>query len=866
MFSRLRSFLWAALRRRRFEEDLSEEVRFHLEARAVDLERLGLSPTDAARRARAEFGAVDVMKEDTRSARGLSIVEWWYNVADDVARAGRTVFATPVFAAISILSMALAIGANAAVFSVVDTLLLRPLPLADQDRLALIRESRRSDSSDTRLTPYARFAEWRTQAADVMDLAALRPTSVRLSDGAESVRYTGARVSWNLFALLNVRPAFGRDLIAEDDLPGAAPVALLSYAAWQERYGGRHDVLGSAVVIDDRAHTIVGILPRELSHPALRRTLLGAKLWLPMASAVGGDRARNHPVTVYARLRDDTTREAANTRLDVIARGMDTTGSGQPQTWRITAERLAVRFSSTTRLMLTTAIGAVAFLLCLVCANLASLTLARTAARRREIATRLALGASRARVVRQLFSETGMLVVVSLPLGLALAHLALHSDAALGVADGALGIRTVAFTAVVTVGVGVLSGLVPVLLALRSRRATTLTGGDRNHATPGPEYVGLSRGLVVAEVALAVTLLIGASLFARSFQQALQKEGTFDTAPILMVNIEGGTATVDESMRRLAALPSVVSVAASDSIPLRSAGPRTPVMIDLGQQTAGGPMTVHITSVTASFFDALQIPIARGRMFSPSEVAADTPVAVVNTTMARRVWKGQNPIGARVRSVGGDGTWLTVIGVSEDILSWDVSDRPVPTIHVPLSHTAQMAGHLIVRASGDPSLLLRPATDAVLEVDATSSVSATTMTAEHHSALSRNRSLAWLFSLVGAIALTLSAFGVYGVLSYFVSERTCEIGVRAALGADPAALILHFMKQGMVMLAVGTSVGTAAALALAGIVRGLLHGVSAEPIGIGGVVVLLTLVGAFAAWVPARRASRVDPLIALRDS
>lgn len=865
MLNRLRSFLRAVIGRRRFEDEMSAEVRFHLDARAADLERLGLSRADAARRARAEFGGVDVMKEDARRARGLGIVEWGRDVAGDVRRGCRTLSASPLFVGISILSMGLAIGANVAVFAVVDSLLLRPLPLADQDRLVSIRELRRSDPTVARPTSYATFEAWRTQAADAMELAALRPTAVRLTDGDEADRYAGARVSWNLFGVLDLQPAFGRSFISDDDRPGAQPVALLSDALWQERYAGRHDVVGSSMVIDGVAHTIVGIMPRDLSHLALRRTLFDSKVWTPITAAVDRDRARDRTVTVYARLLDDTSREAANTRLDVIARALEASESTQYAGWRASADTLMVGFSSTTRLMLTTAMGAVAFLLCLVCANFASLTLARTGARRRDIATRLALGASRPRIVRQLFSETAVLVAASLPLGVAAAHLALQSDAGLAVTIGVIDSRALWFAILVAIGVGVLSGLVPALLAVRSSRVTTLAGHSRSHATVGPEYSWLSAGLVVAEVALAVTLLIGASLFARSFQQALHQEGTIDTSHILMVTVSGGTGVIDESIRRLAALPGVLSVAASTSIPLRTAGARTPLVSDHDKVTAGNPMTAHVTGVTAAFFESLKVPITQGRMFSPADVAAGTPVAVVNRTLARRVWPGVNPIGTRVRVAGASGAWLTVVGVSEDILSWDVSNRPVPTVHVPYAHAAGTETHLIVRAAGDPSLLIRPARDAMLEVDPTHSVGATTMTAEHHSALSRNRSLAWLFSLVGSIALLLASFGVYGVLSYFVSARTYEVGVRAALGADRRALVVHFMKMGMKMLAAGALLGTAGALSLVGIVRGLLHGVSADPIGIAGVVALLTLIGATAAWLPARRAAAVDPLVALRD-
>ncbi len=796
----------------------------------------------------------------------------------DLRRAVRSLARSPLFAAVAVLSMALVIGTNATVFAVVDALLLRPVPL-DLDRLVSIREVRRTDPAIGRSATHATFDEWRTQTTGTMDAAAFQSALFRLADDEGTERHTGAAVSWNLFAVLGVRPAYGRGLVAGDDRPAAAPVALLSDALWQERYGRDSDVLGRSVAIDGVAHTIVGIMPRELSHPVLRRTLSGSQLWIPLETTRHHEDHVERRLTVYARLHDEVARGAADAQLDVIARALEATSPGEHVGWRAVVEDVPTGFSSTTRLMLVTAMGAVAFLLLIVCANLASLTLTRTVARRREIVTRLALGAPRLRVVRQLFSETIVLVVASLPLGVVVARvlstLTLGGDGQISATVAGLNVRVLAFTAGITALVGVVSGLVPVLLAVRRRRALALAAGNRSNAAGGPEHSRLSGVLVVAEVALAITLLVGASLFARSFQAALEQDGTFDTSAILMASVAddanadvtaGSAATVDELLGRLESLPGVSAVAATSTIPLRTAGVRMPVVIDDDSRAGDDPPLVYVAGVTADVFRVLQVPMAQGRMFSSAEADAGAEVAVVNATLARRLWGDENPIGRRLRTTTGDGRWLTVVGVSGDVLSWNVGIRPVPTVHVPYARAPVAEPNFLVRSTSEPSALIRPVRDVVLALDPTRSVRVTTMTDVHHSALSRNRTLAWLFSIVGAVALGLAAFGVYGVLSYFVSERTHEIGVRAALGADRRALIGHFMKQAAMMLAVGAVLGVAGAWMLGHAVRGLLHGtVAMDPVGAASAIGALAIVGAGAAWLPARRAARVDPMVAMRE-
>lgn len=876
MLSRLRSFVRAVFRRRRFEDDMSAEMRFHVDAYAEDLERAGVPRDEARRRALAAFGGVHLTRDDARRARGLAPIEAVREIVSDLRQAGRSLARSRGFTTVVISCLGLAIGANTTVFTFVDSLLLRPVPLPASDRLVSIREVRRDALGSGSPTSYPNFLDWRIQAADIMDAVALQTTTVRASIGDESDRHTAGFVSWNLFPVLGVRPSIGRGFREDDDRVGAAPVVLLSHAFWQERYGAQTDAIGQALSIDGVSHTVIGVMPRDLSHMALRRVLQGSQVWMPIAAADRDHRRDARAVGVYARLHDGVTRDVASARLGTIARVLETTHPVENNGWTAAAEPLAFGFSSTTRSMLTTAMGAVVFVFLMVCVNVANLTLARMATRRREVATRLALGASRGRVVRQLFGESVILVLASLPLGVALAHLGrgamIGGDADLA-GSVAIDARVLVFTAGIAMLAGVLSGLIPAWLAVRRTLATTLAASTRGSTTSAPEHSRTSHALVVVEVALAVMLLVGASLFVRSFQNALAQDGGFDTSKILMVSIEPGAdatsgiaeAQMEAVVDRLAALPSVAAIAAASSIPLRTAG----VLATVTAEDPSPPPTpgVWISGVTPDFFDVLQVPVSRGRMFSADEGRSGAAVVVVNQTLARRLWPGEEPVGRRFRSTFGNSEWLTVVGVADDILSWNVSNRPVPTAYLPYVRVPVVEPKLFVRTMGEPAWLIAPVRDAVAAmVPAAQAIRVMTMTDVHHSALSRHLTLAWLFSILGGVALLLAAFGVYGVLAHVVAERTHEIGIRTALGADRRALIAHFMKQGLSMMLVGIAIGVAGAWGLSRVVRGALHGATlVDPAGVAIVAVVLTGVGAFATWLPASRAAAVDPVIAMRE-
>jgi putative ABC transport system permease protein len=574
---------------------------------------------------------------------------------------------------------------------------------------------------------------------------------------------------------------------------------------------------------------------------------------------------------------------AATSRLKAVAETLATLYPAENEGWTVSVRSLRVGVSSTTRAMLFLAMGAVTFVLLIACANVANLTLARATARRRELATRLALGATAGRIVRQMVTESLLLAVLSVPFGIALACWArrlLLGERVSPDLDRFISIdaNVVMFSIGLAFLTSVLSGLVPALHAVgRLQQSVIGEGGSRN-AAAGPAHTHLSQALVVVQVSLCLMLLVGASLLIKSFRNALQAEGGFDTSAILAVTVESAedgarvtesvAASVTAIVERLAAVPGVTHVAAANLMPLRDGGTRGAVVPDAGHVGVDKPPTVLVGGVTGEFFQVLGVPIRLGRSFTDAEGRSPSPVAVVNNTMARRLWPDQNPVGRRFRRVADeDGRWFTVVGVSDDILTWDLSDRPQPTAYLPYAHVAVREPRLLIRADGEPSRLAPSIRTAIHEFDSTLPIlDVRTMTEVHYAALARTEMLASLFVALGVIALVLGAAGVYGVLSYFVSHRTQEIGIRAALGADRGALVRLFVRRGMLLTVIGIACGLMGAWALSRVVRGRLHDVSAsDPTSFTGVTVLLLAVGLVASYLPARRAAHVDPLTAIRE-
>jgi putative ABC transport system permease protein len=832
---------------------------------------------EARQAAMREFGGVAQRKEECRDARGMTLID---TTLHDLRYSVRVLASNRTFTVLSIMCLSLAIGTNTTVFTFVNALLLQPLPLADPTQLVAVHETRHVDPGSAGPVSYPNFLDWKARASEVAEMAAQRSVKLRVSDGGAPDAYTGALVSWNLFSVLGIRPARGRGFLEQEDHIGGAPVVLLSHTLWRQRYDEDPAMIGREIAVNGTHHTVIGIMPPELSQIAMDRVVRGARLWIPIGS-VERDGRRDRKLSVYARLGNGMTRDSAGSRLSTVGQTLERMYPFENDGWGVTVRPLRFGFSPTTRAMLLMIMGAVTFVLLIACANVANLTLARVMGRRREIATRLALGAGRSRIVRQLLTESVLVAVASIPLGMAFAYwgrnLVLGGQASPEMySEISIDAQVLIYTIGVAMLASLLSGLLPALHGVRRLRHTMLTTGGGRGNTSGPPHTRLTHGLIVGEIALALILVVGASLFVQSFRNALLAEGGFDTSRILNVRLaeEGGgtpgsdSRRVNEAVDQLMALPGVTHAAAANLMPLRNGGDRAAVIPDGPQGTPERPPTVLLGGVTSDFFSALDVPIVQGRMFTDVESRSRSAVAVVNKTMARRLWPGENPIGRRfVQAAHKDAGWFTIVGVSDDILAWDVSDRPQPTAYVPYAHVPVGEPGLFIRTSSDPSLLLSSVRATIHAMDPTKPLpDVRTMTEVHRQALSRMRTLASLFVVVGGIALLLGATGVYGVLSYFVSQRTYEIGIRAALGADRRTLVSLFVRQGMTMAFVGIALGVAGAWALARVVRGLLHEVEpTDPLSFAGAALVLAAVGFLATYVPARRAANVDPLIAIRN-
>lgn len=779
---------------------------------------------------------------------------------------------------LALVCLSIAIGTNTTVFSIVNGLMLRDLPLGNPDRLVLLQEQPGQDPTSAEPVSYAVFQDLAPQMSGTMELAAERRIGLRVSDGGPPERQAGSLASWNLFTVLGVRPALGRAFVETDDRQGAQPVVILSHRLWQQRYGGDPSILGRALLVNGTPHMVVGVMPRDFAHAALRG-LLAARLWVPLASMPMGESGDTRQLRVYGVLREGVTRVSAGARLEAAARAL-AERHAMSTAWSLRLEPLRLGFSAATQALFVMVMGGVTFVLLIACANLANLTLARTTTRRHEIATRLALGASRTRLVLQIVIESLIVALASVPPGILLASwgrsLVLGSAAGPDIHEGIpIDVNVLLYTIALAVLATVLAGLLPAPYAVRRLNVDVLRTGRRG---PGgaPVHSILSRVLIVGEVSLAVVLLVGALVFLKSFHATLRAEGGFDTSAILALHMETTddlrAPDDDESVRllfaimqRVGAVPGVEHVAAANLMPLRDGGTRVSILTDMATQPPTPPV-ILLGGVTSQFFDVLAVPVVEGRALTEAEARSTSPVAVINQRMAERLWPGESAVGRRFRTTAGD-VWFTVVGVSEGILNWDLSDRPLPTAYVPYPHVGERDPRLFLRTAGNPAAVA-PAVRAAIQEAAPSTpiLDMSTMTEVHRMALARNVTLARLFGVLGGIALLLGAVGVYGVLSYFVSQRTAEIGVRAALGAQPRSLVAMFVKQAIAVAVVGVGIGLPAAWAVARVLRGRLHNVSPpDAIIFGSVCMVLIAVAGVAAYLPARRAAVVDPLAALRQ-
>jgi predicted permease len=875
------------IHRRHIEDRLSAELRYHFDRLVADRVRGGMAEAAARRAARLEFGGLAQVEEDCRDARGTM---WIESALADFRYAVRTLGRSPGFAFAAIATLALGIGANTAIFSMVYAVLLKPLPYARPAELvavaAYIPEMReRFPSLPVRATD---FIEFRRASTKLSQVAAIGPAGFNMTGTGDPERFFGARVSANLFSLLGVMPERGRAFLPEEDHAGRDHVVILSHDLWMRRFGGDPATVGRTLLLDGDKYEVVGIMPADFLFPKgkelhpLMPLPMRADIWKPMAFSDGEiheDEGWNYGV--MARLATGVTMPQAQQELDAICAAIS---KGFPPDMHISLGArltpLKTVYSGDVRQSLMALLGAVGLLLLIACVNLANLLLARLGSRGREFATRAALGAPRWRLVRQLLTECVTISVLGGFAGLGIAQvgtqllMALAPKDLAGVGSTGLSAPVLWFTALASLATGAAFGLIPALQTARRDLHENLKDGSRG-ATSGRRSGRLRRVLVAVEVALSTGLLAVAGLLLHSFVQVMNVDKGFSAERVLAVDLALPEKQYDgprpavfvrQLVESVRALPTVAAAGAVSALPLT--GNYNTRMVYLESDTkdrADRPVSANRV-VTPGYFSTMQIPLLAGRFFVENEPAE---AVIVGATLARKLWPGLAPervVGLRVRPGGSDVKAVPVVGVVKDVRSDGLEKEPFPTIYSPHAQMPYPNMTLVVRTAQEPQTLAPAVRASIRKLDRNLPIPAMrTMRQMVSSSVARRRFQMVLVVLFAVLALALAVVGIYGVTSYAVTRQTQEIGLRMALGAGRAEVVRGVLGQGMRPVLLGLAVGLVAARAGAALVRGLLFGVEAlDPWALGGVVCLLLGAAGAACYIPARRAARLDPVTALR--
>ncbi|HET9986017.1 MAG TPA: ABC transporter permease [Longimicrobiales bacterium] len=902
--------LWDALRHRArvllrpgdFERELEEEIRFHLSLESMQQAHAGgggVSGAEAARAARRRFGNEVYLKEETRLMAGLGFFD---AVRQDVRFAVRTFRRMPGFTAVAVLTLAIGIGANTAIFSAVNALLLRPLPFPEPERLMSVSivspgrgELRERDDFPW---SYPKFVVVRDAQTVFRDIALYTSQEFTLSGEGEAERDYAEVVGARYLPVLGVQPVLGRGFLAEEDRhPDSRRVVLLGEALWKRRFNADPAVLGRAVDVDGKPYTIVGVLPAGF------RGLSGrAEFWLPVmsqsADMVG--EAWSHEYSAVARLKPGVTPERATEQVKLLGRRMaeaypDPVSPGG--VWGATARELdARRVDPLVRRSLLVLLGAVGLVLLIACANVANLFLVRAAGRRREVAVRLAVGAARRRLVRQLVTESLLLALLGGAASLAVAWWGVKLLSALNPLDalrvehagglGAVAFSSIrldptafAFTAGLALATGVLFGLVPALQATHPSLVPALKGGEWTRRERAPRGLTGRNALAVAEIALAVVLLAGSGVTLRSLARLVAVDPGFDPAHVLTMRLnlpaEGFSRDsmpgfYEQVVERLEAIPGAAGVALQDCPPLN--GGCNGTMIDLRDRPpvprGSGPV-VGVHWVTPNWAPVMRVRLERGRTFEAGDRLGGRKVVLVSETAARRFWPGRDPIGRPV-GVGQGGFWedtAYVVGVVGDVRYNTLDSIPQADVYLPYAQSPRGRMMVLVRTAGDPLAVVGAARQALRELAPDVPVyDVRTMEGRVADAAARARFSAVLLAIFAALALALATLGIYGVISYGVAQRTREIGIRVALGARRRDVVAAVVRGAFGLAAAGAALGVLGALAATRVLRSLLYGVApSDPVAFVAAVALLAATGVLASWVPARRAASVQPVEALRE-
>jgi predicted permease len=893
------------------EATIIEELSQDLDDCYAELLARGVSEAEAHRQTLAELSERELLTRELRRVEQRVAPEpiilginqrtnMQTDLWQDLRFGMRMLLKTPCFTAVVVFTLALGIGANTAIFSIVNSVLLRPLPYRESERLVMVGRVRLAQSSHSATKPGI-FLDWRSRQNVFEDMAAYQDADIERdarfylsvdgaakdANGAQPERIWGARITANLCPLLGVNAALGRTFLPEEEQPGQDQVALISDNLWRRRFGADPQVVGKTVIINDKPYTIVGVMPPgfQLSYPK-EESSSWSDLWTPLSI---GPKERANRVSInyraIARLKSGVTIEQARQAMESMARAFEQEHPQTDKGWGVFVTPLHEELFGSLRRPLLLLLAAVGLVLLIACANIVNLLLARGTERAKELAVRAALGAARWRLVRQLLTESVLLSLLGGASGLLLAYWAralllelipvtIPRGSEVQVDRWVLG-----FTFLLSLLTGAAFGLIPALRAAKPDLNETLKAGVRG-SSAGLRARHLRGALVVAEVALVLVLLAGGGLMLRSLWQLQQVELGFQPDNILTAQFtlpaykrltdEQQAELVGHIVERVKTMPGVVTAAASSTVPLGDIDYRQQFTVsDQAPLAPGARQLARARMITPDYFRVMGVPLLKGRTFTERDDSVAPRVAIISDLLAHRYFAGVEPVGKRLIIGKQD---YEIIGVVGDVRQGDVRQNGLnvptdPAFYTPLAQTPIATAYLVVRAAGDPLALVAPVQQAVwaeakdqpLEYIATMERIVAVATAE-------TRFYSWMLGVFALLALTLGAMGIYGVMSYSVAQRTHELGVRLALGAQSGDVLRLVVRQGMRLTLLGLVLGLAASLAVTRLLAGLLFGVSAtDPLTFVSIAVLLALVALAACWIPARRATKVDPLVALRS-
>jgi putative ABC transport system permease protein len=878
--------LWHRLRslrsQGRLESELEAELRLHLELETEKNIKAGLAPDAARRAARISLGGVEQIKEDLRDAWGASALEGF---RQDVRYGLRSIRQNPAFAAAVVLTLGLGIGANTAIFSVVNGVLLRPLPYGEPERLVVVRQSLSSPATPSLGFSEKELLDYRAASRTLEDLVEYHTMSFTLLGGREAERVQTGVVSHRFFDFLGVAPLLGRTFRAEDDAPGADAVLVLSHEYWQRRHGGDPAVVGRVFQMNNRPHTVVGVLPNLPQFPNENDVYMPSSACPFRSSAQTRENRGARMLNVYGRLKPGATLEQARAdvasiaaRLQADHAGFYPAGSGFTTGALGLGDELTLRARPTLLVLL----GAVGCVLLIACANVANLMLSRMLRRSRELAMRAALGAGRGRLARQLLTESTLLALLGGLLGLGLAAAGLDLLVAFTArfttraSEVGIDAAVLGFTLVASVLTGVLFGALPALTARPELAEVMKEENTRAGGGGGPRRARSL--LVVSQVAFSFMLLIAAGLMLRSFWKLQQVDAGFRPENVLTARVSLNWSKYDEDakvrrfgeelLRKLEADPQVRSAALSFSVPLAQTQP-----FNRRFQIEGRPVeqdarpSLDFRVVSPRYFETIGQRLVRGRAFEDRDEPRAQPVAVVNQAFARHYWGDSDPIGQRVSFGDEAEPWVTIVGVVGDVRQYGLDREPGLELYRPFAQSPGW-GAVLVRTRVEPTAIASLLGRAVHELDPEQPIDRVRTLAEvRRDSVASPRLTALLLGIFALVALVITAAGIGGVLALSVSQRTVEIGVRMAMGAERGAVMRMVLGQGLGLVLAGLALGLAGAVLLSRLVERLLFGVPAtDPVTYVAVAVLLLAVAAAACLLPARRAASVDPLVALRHA